>query len=190
MNRLTRQVIPSSDIKGIIIHGAGRHFSSGADLNDLIKPMATRQGGGARMPVPELKLLLKNLDTFIFFNDLKIPVVAAIRGVCLGSGLELALFCHGRICGHGSVLGLPEIGFGLVPGCGGIQKINEISGRSRALELILSGSSFSEEEALEWKIIDKIVSKKDVVSSAVRLIKSIGDQYNRCGIKSYIHKFL
>jgi enoyl-CoA hydratase/carnithine racemase len=183
-------VILKSDVKGIIIHGAGRHFSSGADLDDLIKPMATMKKNAARLPVAELKFFLENLKTFIFFDALKIPVVAAIRGVCLGSGLELALSCHARRCGRGSVLGFPEIGFGLLPGCGGIQKINEISGRSRALELILSGSSFSEEEALEWKLVDKIVPKKDVVGSAVRIIKSVENNYNRYGIKNLIHRFL
>jgi enoyl-CoA hydratase/carnithine racemase len=108
--------------------------------------------------------------------------------VCLGSALELALFCHARICGKGSVLGLPESGFGLVPGCGGIQMIQALAGRSRALELILSGSSFTAEEAFAWKIVDKIVAKKDIVDSAVKLIKNAGRHYNRSGISSRIPK--
>jgi len=174
-------------VSGIIVRGTGRHFSSGADLDDLISPVrredSNRDGG-------ESALFLENLRSFIFFEELRIPVIAAISGVCLGSGLELALFCHGRICGSGSVLGLPETGFGLMPGCGGIQKINAIAGRSRALELILSGASFTAEEALKWNIIDAIVPKKAVVAAAVKLIKSIGDDYNRHGIKSYISRFL
>ncbi len=104
------------------------------------------------------------------------PVVAAIRGVCLGSALELALFCHLRICAPGSVLGLPESTFGLIPGCGGVQKMIAIAGRARALELILSGETFSGEDAHRWKIVDTLCGKNEVVEEAIRIIGRINDR--------------
>jgi enoyl-CoA hydratase/carnithine racemase len=185
LQRITREEIPRSPISGIVIYGAGRHFSSGAVLEDLIESVTSSPGVDHVPRSHGSGLALENLKSFMFFEELEIPVIAAIKGVCLGSALELALFCHYRICGRGSVLGLPEAGFGLIPGCGGIQKINALAGRSRALELILSGASFTAEQALEWKIIDRIVPKKIAVDSAIELIKSFGDNNDRRRIKNH-----
>jgi enoyl-CoA hydratase/carnithine racemase len=121
-------------------------------------------------------LLNNNLHAFSFFEQCTVPVVAAIRGVCLGSGLELALFCHARVCGAGAVLGLPESTFGLMPGCGGVYKMNSLAGRARTMELILSGASFSAEEALAWKIVDLIVPKKEVIARAIEVIDTLADR--------------
>lgn len=166
MKRLTVEVIPSSGASGIVIYGSGRHFSSGADLEDLKN--AIREHGCA-MPA----FLHDNLSSFRFFEECAIPVVAAIRGVCLGSALELALFCHARVCGEGSVLGLPESTFGLMPGCGGISKMLSLAGRARTMELSLSGASFSPDEAISWKLVDVIAPKKDVVARAIDLVKKM-----------------
>lgn len=188
MRRLTDDVIPGSGATGIVIYGSGRHFSSGADLDDLISAIKERENpAGAG---DQSSILTDNLRAFAFFENLGIPVVAAIRGVCLGSALELTLFCHGRICGKSSVLGLPESTFGLIPGCGGIQKMASMAGRSRAMELLLSGSTFTPEEALRWKIVDKIVPKNDVVPMAIDFIRSITPGYDRLRMNSYICKYL
>ncbi|HOT43726.1 MAG TPA: enoyl-CoA hydratase/isomerase family protein [Spirochaetota bacterium] len=191
MKRLTEEVIPGSGVSGIVIHGSGRHFSSGADLDDIIG--AIKENAVHECLLYEERrpsTLLDNLMTFRFFEDLEIPVVAAIRGVCLGSALELALFCHCRICGEGSVLGLPEATFGLLPGCGGIQKLRALAGLPRALELILSGTTFSTDDALRWGIIDSIVPKESTVGAAVNFIRAVGSSYQRACIGSYIHKYL
>ncbi len=135
-------------------------------------------------------MLLGNLKSFRFFDELEIPVVAAIRGVCLGSALELALFCHCRICGEGSVLGLPESTFGLLPGCGGIQKMEILAGLPRAMELILSGSTFTPEDALRWHVIDCIVPKENTIDEAVNFIRAVGNGYSRARAGSYIFKHL
>jgi enoyl-CoA hydratase/carnithine racemase len=135
-------------------------------------------------------MLVDNLLSFSFFDDLDIPVIAAITGVCLGSALELALFCHCRICGSGSVLGLPESSFGLMPGCGGIQKLRAFSGLPRAMELVLSGSSFTAEEAYRWNIVDAIVPRKDTITDAIRFIKLISPGYSRARMSRMIHTYL
>ncbi|OHD64152.1 MAG: hypothetical protein A2176_00740 [Spirochaetes bacterium RBG_13_51_14] len=174
MRRLTREVIPESGVSGIVVYGVGRHFSSGADLDDLTDAIRnanrTVDRNGATI---DSTMLMDNLRSFIFFEELNVPVIAAVRGVCLGSGLELALFCHGRICGQGAVLGLPEATFGLIPGCGGIQKIISAAGMARTMELVLTGASFTSEDALRWNIVDKIVPKKDVVETAINYIKEL-----------------
>lgn len=193
MKRITREIAAGERTRGIVVYGRGRHFSSGADLDDLIgalKDNASACGSGGTAEAHPV--LLDNLSSFRFFEELAVPVVAAIRGVCLGSGLELALFCHARICGSGSVLGLPETGFGLIPGCGGILNLGALAGRRRALERVLAGSSFGAEEARAMNIVDAVVPRKDVVASAVRLIEKIDEHggYDRGRIRGYINRYL
>lgn len=153
-------------MRGIVIYGAGRHFSSGADLADLRNAIDERGAGTTA-------LLRDNLTAFGFFERCSVPVVAAIRGICLGSAFELALACHARVCGAGAVLGLPESTFGLMPGCGGITRMLSLAGRARTLELALSGATFTAEEALAWKLVDVVAPRKDVITRAVEIIKRI-----------------
>jgi enoyl-CoA hydratase len=175
LKRLSEEVIPFSGIRGIVMYGSGRHFSSGADLDDLLTAVTAMPGGGPASSSSQ-DLLNNNLHAFRFFEQCTVPVVAAIRGVCLGSALELALFCHARVCGAGAVLGLPESTFGLMPGCGGIYKMHSLTGRARTMELVLTGASFSAEEALAWKIVDLIVPKKEVIARAIELINKLADR--------------
>lgn len=172
MKRLTLETIPRSGVTGIVIRGEGRHFSSGADLDDLIdmlREAGDLQGCGAAGS----SLLVEHLDRFRFFQRCDVPVVAAIRGVCLGSALELALFCHRRVCGRGAVLGLPESTFGLIPGCGGVSMLTSLAGSGRSMELILSGETFSAEEAFRWNIVDIICEKDNVLQEAEGCIERI-----------------
>lgn len=160
-------------MSGIVIYGSGRHFSSGADLDDLLVAIGGDSSGSSDEDRRDFSLLKDNLKSFMFFEKLPVPVIAAIRGVCLGSALELALFCHGRVCGTGSVMGLPETTFGLIPGCGGIQKMRGVAGKRRALELILSGATFDADEALRWNIVDAVVPRAGVVDTAIGMIRKI-----------------
>jgi enoyl-CoA hydratase/carnithine racemase len=188
LKRIIGEIADGASIRGVVMYGRGRHFSSGAVLDDLIGSLkndnAGREAGES--------LLSENLSSFSFFEELAVPVIAAIRGVCLGSGLELALFCHARICGAGSVLGLPETGFGLIPGCGGILNLAARAGRRRALESVLTGSSFGADEARAMDMVDAVVPRKDVVASAVRFIEKIDEHggYDRARIRGYINRFL
>ena len=187
---LVDNVIPKSNVQAIIIYGNGRHFSSGADLDDLLNNINNSAKIDSSGTIVEYSDFLKeNYKTFLFFDKLDIPVIAAIRGVCLGSALELALFCHIRLCGESSVLGFPETTYNIMPGCGGIQKFVSIAGTSKALELLLQGNSFSPDEALQWNIIHKIVPKKKVVEIAFQLAKTTAKNYKKEQIKTYIRSF-
>lgn len=172
MKHLILETIPHSGVTGIVIHGEGRHFSSGAKLDDLLEMLREEEAHQECGATGSL-LLQEHLDTFRFFQSCSVPVVAAIRGVCLGSALELALFCHRRVCGQGAVLGLPESSFGLIPGCGGVSRLTSLAGSGKSLELILSGETFSADDAYRWNIVDIICEKDDVLHEAVGLIKRI-----------------
>jgi len=191
LKQIIETEILSSDVKAVVMHGSGRHFSSGADIGELTS-MIGRQcaldSSGAIASYPPF--IEENNRSFRFFDSLGVPVIAAIRGVCLGSALELAMFCHIRICGEGSVFALPETTFNLIPGCGGMQKIIGLAGMARGLEIILRGMNFSAEEALSWNVVDRMVPKKEVVDTAVSLAQKIASGYERNKIPLYLNEFL
>jgi enoyl-CoA hydratase/carnithine racemase len=127
-------------------------------------------------PAEVPSFLTENAESFKDIAKLNIPTFAAIRGACLGSAMELALACQYRICGEGTVLGFPESSFGLMPGCGGTVRLTGITGKARAIELILSGRNFSAEEAYAWGIVHRVVPRNEVVEEAVRLAKQLGSR--------------
>jgi enoyl-CoA hydratase/carnithine racemase len=177
---LVNEVVPKSNVKALVIYGAGRHFSQGADLEDLlseIKKNVKTDKNGKIIQYPEF--LIENNKSFSYFKKLTIPVIAAIRGVCLGSALELILFCDIRICSDNAIFGFPESTFNLMPGCGGTQNILKLLNYSKALELVLTGKTFDAEEALKLNIVDAVVSRKDVIVKAINIAKQIVNKDNR-----------
>ena len=177
------------NLKAIVISGQGRHFSSGAQLDELLNLVngeRTRTQDERVKSLPDF--LNRNFETFLFFEKVNIPVISAIRGACLGSALEFTLFTHYRFCGEDAVFGLPETTFNLLPGIGGISRIAMLSGKSRTLELVLKGNTFSAEEALKLKIVDKILPKKKVVELAIDFAGSIMNDYRKGKEKLFIQK--
>jgi enoyl-CoA hydratase/carnithine racemase len=159
------EVVEKADIKAVIIYGHGRHFSSGAVLDDLLGIISRSYGHtGDIKKVSEL--LNNNSQIFYSLKDLEIPVIAAVRGVCLGSAFELAMCTDYIVCGEKAVLGLPETTFGLMPGCTGTFVLPNRISKALAMELILTGRTFSAYEALEWNLIQKIVPTKQVLENA------------------------
>lgn len=160
------EIVEKANIGAVIIHGKGRHFSAGAVLNDLLGIIHRShiQNGDVKKIS---NFLNRNSQIFYSLKDLNIPVIAAVRGVCLGSALELALCTDYFVCGQKAVLGLPETTFELMPGCTGTYVLPKIVGKSLAMELILSGETFSPTEAEKWGIVNKIVPTKEVLEKAV-----------------------
>lgn len=106
-------------------------------------------------------------------HALPVPVIAAIHGACTGGGLELALACHGRICTDDpkTVLGLPEVQLGLLPGSGGTQRLPRLIGVSTALEMILTGKQLRAKQALKLGLVDDVVPHSILLEAAVELAK-------------------
>jgi enoyl-CoA hydratase len=176
-------------LRAIVISGQGRHFSSGAHLDELLNLANGEQAPDHKERVNFLRDFLKrNFESFLYFEKVNIPVISAIRGACLGSALEFVLFTHYRFCGEDAVFGLPETTFNLLPGIGGISRVALLSGKSRTLELVLRGNTFSAEEALKLNIVDKILPKKKVVELAIDFAYSIMNDYMKGKEKLFIHK--
>lgn len=141
-----------SGLKGIIIRGLGRNFSAGANLERL-KDLAKNQHLLSEKISKGKKLLN-------YIEDLEIPVIAAINGVCFGGGLEIALACHMRIASKKALFAFPEINHGLIPGLGGAYRSLKLL-KNKAFEIVLNGDMMNAEKALKTDLIDDITDDKD-----------------------------
>jgi enoyl-CoA hydratase/carnithine racemase len=188
-NEMVDELRMMKELKAIVISGKGRHFSSGADLEEMLEQ--SEAAGEFELPVMSeawREASEKNFRSFQFFNEIEIPVIAAIRGVCLGSAFELALYCHFRFCGEDAVMGLPETTFNLMPGLGGTARIAGIAGRSKAIELVLKGSTFDAEEAKMNNLVDIIVPRRHVVEFSMAFARKVMADYRKQKSSLYLHK--
>lgn len=178
-------------LDALVVSGHGRHFSSGADLGSLLAEVTNKSitpVKGQTGEVPDF--LSENYRTLLRLEQLRIPVIASIRGVCLGSALELALFSHFRICGEDAVFGLPETSFNLVPGLGGIFKLRYLAGEAGTLELVLKGNTFRAEDALRYGLVDKIVPKRTLLQTAFDFAREVKHDFRIEKRVLYIKKYL
>lgn len=169
LSRLCHDELPGAPITGLVVYGAGRHFSSGANVAELRDMVAAEPS--ARAP-----FLITNVDAFAALEALPYPVVAALNGCCLGAGLELVLTCGYRIAARRASFGLPESTFGLIPGCGGTVRLPALIGRGPAVRMILSGQSVLADEALALGLVDLVVDKRELMATAVSLVRRLGGQ--------------
>jgi len=152
-------------IKGLVFTGAGRHFSSGADLNKLFSYAKDEK-------LLQSKIKKGNL-VLRYIEELEIPVIAAIDGVCFGGGLEIALACHIRICSDKALFAFPEVNHNLMPGLGGIQRITNLLKGGFSYEMILGGDMLSSKKAHDLNIVDHIVSKGKSLEYSIQLLTSM-----------------
>lgn len=164
---LVDTVLPGLDVLGLIISGRGRHFSSGSNVGELLA--RAKVIGNERSP----SWCEIHSEHFQALRGLPYPVVAAVSGCCLGSGLELALACTARVASANAVFAMPESQHLLIPGCGGTVNLTELIGFRKAMTLILSGELLSAEQALALGLVDVVVERKELMASAERLISCI-----------------
>lgn len=171
------KVVYQEEIKSIIIKGKGRHFSSGAIVEDLIHTIQESKNQSGT--IKEISTVLnQHSQLFLSLKDLEIPVISAVRGVCLGSALELALCADYILCADKAVLGLPESTFGLIPGCTGTYILPKITTKALAMELILTGKTFSAEQALTWNLVHQVVPAKQIEEKAVEVAHRLQNNFH------------
>lgn len=154
-------------LKGIIIHGQGKHFSAGGDLKRIFKLAAGSVGLEAS--------IVAGIRVIEYLIGLDLPLVAAIRGVCFGGGLEIALACHIRIAADNALFASPETSHGLIPGMGGTVRLASTVGQAHALRMILTGDMVNAEEARILGLIDTIVPRHEVLNHAFNLLRKMTD---------------
>jgi len=138
-------------LRGLMITGTGKQFSGGGNLDHLFSMINAKEDISAK--ISEGKNVLD------FLENLNIPVIAAIQGICFGGGLEIALASHIRIASDNALFAFPESNYNLIPGLGGNIRSQKLIGFPKSLKMILSGDMINAEDALEMKLIDYIVPK-------------------------------
>ena len=158
----------NSDIRVIILTGSGeKAFVAGADISEFADFSVDE---GAQLAAEGQEIL------FDFVQNLSTPVIAAVNGFALGGGLELAMACHFRIASDNAKMGLPEVTLGLIPGYGGTQRLPQLVGKGRAMEMILTAGMIPADEALSIGLVNHVVSQEELLpfceSIAQKIIKN------------------
>ena len=157
-----RQALADDSVKAIVITGAGKAFSGGADIKEFNSPKALTE--------PTLHTLINVAE-----GSTK-PVVAAIHSVCMGGGLELALGCNYRVAMPGAQIALPEVKLGLLPGAGGTQRLPRVLGLEMALNMIVSGTPVLSDKLAGTALFDKVfAADANLVESAVAFANKVAD---------------
>ncbi|MDQ1921964.1 3-hydroxyacyl-CoA dehydrogenase NAD-binding domain-containing protein [Massilia pseudoviolaceinigra] len=157
-----RRALADDAVKAIVITGAGKAFSGGADIKEFNSPKALTE--------PSLHSLIQVAE-----SSTK-PVVAAIHTVCMGGGLELALGCNYRVAMPGAQIALPEVKLGLLPGAGGTQRLPRVVGLEMALNMIVSGTPVPSEKFAGTALFDEVfASDANLIDSAVAFASKVAD---------------
>jgi len=145
-------------VKAIVLIGAGAGFSGGADIREFGTPRSSMQ--------PHLMTVISTVE------DSAKPVIAAIGGVCMGGGLELALGCHYRVAAAGAKIALPEVKLGLLPGAGGTQRLPRVIGAEAALNMIVSGATVPSEKLRGTPLFDAF-AEGELLNAAIAFARKV-----------------
>tara|TARA_R110002096_G_scaffold187782_5_gene367444 strand:+ start:36612 stop:37394 length:783 start_codon:yes stop_codon:yes gene_type:complete len=151
--------------KVIIVTGSGeKAFVAGADISEF-----------ADFDVNEGKrLAAKGQDIlFNFVEDLSTPVIAAVNGFALGGGLELAMACHFRVASDNAKMGLPEVSLGVIPGYGGTQRLPQLVGKGRAMEMIMTAGMIDANQALNYGLVNHVTTPEDLLPLCEKIAAKI-----------------
>jgi enoyl-CoA hydratase len=154
-----------ASVKAIVITGSGeKAFVAGADISEFAH-FSVEDGG--RLAAKGQELL------FDFIENLSTPVIAAVNGFALGGGLELAMACHFRIASDNAKMGLPEVSLGVIPGYGGTQRLPQLVGKGKAMELIMTAGMISADDAKASGLVNHVTTQEELLSLAEKLASKI-----------------
>ncbi|PIE48546.1 MAG: enoyl-CoA hydratase [Flavobacteriales bacterium] len=148
----------------VLLTGAGKAFVAGADISEF-----------AHFNKQEGAMLAKTGQKSVFdlIENLSKPVIAVINGFALGGGLELAMACHFRIASTEAKMGLPEVSLGVIPGYGGTQRLPQLVGKGKAMEMIATATMITGEEACKAGLVNHVVSDEELMPLAEKIAKKI-----------------
>jgi enoyl-CoA hydratase len=149
-------------LKGVILTGAGtKAFVAGADINEFLNVTNGEQ------------MAQKGQDILLLIEQFHKPVIAAVNGFALGGGCELAMCCHIRIASPNAKFSQPEVNLGIIPGYGGTQRLVQLIGKGRALELMMTGDMIDAAEAYRVGLVNHVVEEGQTVAKAKEIIAKI-----------------
>lgn len=159
--------LPANDLFGVVITGAGeKAFIAGADITEFMS--LTPEQGSA--------LSRRGHDVFNAIENFTIPVIAAINGFSLGGGNELAMACHIRIASNTARFGQPEVNLGLIPGYGATQRLVQLIGKGRALELLLTADMIDAATALDYGLVTHVTEPDLLMETAYKILNKISSK--------------
>lgn len=152
-------------IKVIIVTGSGeKAFVAGADISEFAD-FDEKNGG---------KLAAKGQELlFDYVENLSTPVIAAVNGFALGGGLELAMACHFRLASLNAKMGLPEVSLGVIPGYGGTQRLPQLVGKGRAMEMVMTAGMIDANQALEYGLVNHVTTEEELIPLAEKIAGKI-----------------
>lgn len=166
LGEVMQEIYSNPEIRSAIITGAGpKAFVAGADISEF---SGGREDGTA--------MSKKGQDIFSGIESSPKPVVAAVNGFALGAGCELAMSCHFRVASSNAKFGQPEVNLGLIPGYGGTQRLTQLIGKGRALELLLTANMIDANTALQYGLVNYVVEPGDVISKSKELLRLINSK--------------
>ena len=159
-----QEITENPEIKSVIITGSGnKAFVAGADITEF-----------AGLSIEEGKNLARNGQNIFFkIEQCSKPIVACVNGFALGGGCELAMACHFRIAAENAKFGQPEVNLGLIPGYGGTQRLTQLIGKGRAIELLITGQMINATTALQYGLVNYIVPQEELMSQAIGILDTI-----------------
>lgn len=164
LNAVLDEIYTNPEIKSVIITGAGvKAFVAGADISEF-----------SSFTKEQSMALAKNgQDTFFRIENSPKPIVGCINGFALGGGCELAMSCHFRIASDNAKFGQPEVNLGLIPGYGGTQRLVQLIGKGRALELLISAGMIDAHTALQYGLVNYVVPLEELLAKAKSILALI-----------------
>jgi enoyl-CoA hydratase len=164
LERVLDVIDADKQIRAVIITGAGnKAFVAGADISEF-----------TALDQQEAKQLARRGQlVFDRIEKNRKPIVAAVNGFALGGGCELAMACHIRLAAEAAKFGQPEVNLGLIPGYGGTQRLTQLVGKGKALELMMSGNMLSAAEALQWGLVNHVFSSEELIEKTKLLLATI-----------------
>ena len=155
----------NKNVRAIILTGNGeKAFVAGADISEFADFDVQQAAQLSR----EGQMLL-----FDFIENLSTPVIAAVNGFALGGGLELAMAAHFRLASDNARMGLPEVSLGVIPGYGGTQRLAQLIGKGRALEMIMTAQMIDASKAEQWGLVNAVTSQEELIPYCISLAEKI-----------------
>ena len=164
LDTILNDVYVHPEIKSVIITGAGsKAFVAGADISEFAG--STKEAAMA--------MSKRGQDIFARIENCKKPIVAAVNGFALGGGCELAMACHFRLCSDQAKFGQPEVNLGLIPGYGGTQRLTQLIGKGKSMELQMTGNLIDANEALNLGLVNHICAPEKLLEKTKEILLTI-----------------
>ena len=167
LNKVLDVVQGHVEIKSVIITGAGsKAFVAGADISEF----------GSLNKEAAMDLAKRGQDTFLRIENSPKPIVAAVNGFALGGGCELAMSCHFRVASENAKFGQPEVNLGLIPGYGGTQRLVQLIGKGKAMELLMSAHMIDAAEAKQLGLVNYVTTAETLLEHTIKILSVINSK--------------